>query len=105
VTAVVAEAPGWRAVLPSQAMGDPQVRTALLAGGTYQAADGIVAPPGVECAGADVGLAERGRVVMPGDAAGHLAPDGRPSDRVAQHGPFGDGNRPAERVGAHLPIR
>jgi hypothetical protein len=86
-------------------MNDPQVRVALLAGGTYQAADGIVAPSGGERAGADVGLAERGWVVMPGDAAGHLAPDGRPSDRVAQHGPLGDGNRPGERVGAHPPIR
>jgi hypothetical protein len=41
-------------------MSDPQVRVALLAQGTHQAADGIVAPPGGERAGADVGLAERG---------------------------------------------
>jgi hypothetical protein len=36
----------------------------LLAGGAHQAADGIVAPPGGERAGADVGLAERRWVVI-----------------------------------------
>jgi len=96
VTGVGAAAHGRRAVLPGQAVGEPQVRVALLAGGAYQAADGIMAPPGGERAGPDVGLAERGRVVIPPDAAGHLAPDGGPPERIAQYGPFGDGNRPGE---------
>jgi hypothetical protein len=45
-------------------MGDPQIGVALLAVRAHQAADGIGPPPGGEGAGADVGLAKRGRVVM-----------------------------------------
>jgi hypothetical protein len=65
MTGVMAGVPGRRAVLPCEAISDPQIRVALLAGGAYQSADGIVAPPSGERAGADVGFAERGRVLMP----------------------------------------
>ena len=62
---VLAGPPGRRAVLPCEAISDPKVWVALLAGGAHQPADGITAPPGSERASAYIGFAERGRVLMP----------------------------------------
>jgi len=85
-------------VLPCQGVGDPQARVALLAVRTHQPADGIMPPPSGQCAGPDVGLADRCRVVMQRDAGRHLTPGGGPSELVTENGPLGNRNWAGERV-------
>jgi len=76
------------------------MRVALLAVRAHQAADGIVPPPGRQRAGADVGLAERGRVVVPRDAAGQLTPGGGRLIRSPKTARPVTATGPGERVSA-----
>ena len=70
--------------------GDPEAGCGLLASGASQPAEGVDTPADADRAGADVGLAERCRIGMPGDAGTHLAPHDRHPQLVADHGPLGD---------------
>ena len=59
----------------------------LLAPGAGQPAEGIDAPAGADRAGPGVGLAERCRIGMPGDARAHLAPHDRYPQLITDHSP------------------
>jgi hypothetical protein len=66
----------------------PEVRVGLLAAGAGQSAEGVNAPACADRAGAQVTLAEGGRIGMRGDAAGaHLAPHDRHPELITDHGP------------------
>ena len=90
-------------------VGGPEARVGLLASRAGQPAEGVDAPAGADRADAQVALAERGRIGVPGDAGTHLAPHDRDPQLIADHGPrrspgvtrkTGRGNGAAETSGS-----
>jgi hypothetical protein len=67
----------------------PEAGIGLLAVGAGQSAEGVYAPAGIDRADADVGLAERCGIGVPGDARPQLTPHHRYPELIADHSPRG----------------
>jgi hypothetical protein len=84
--------------VPRRALaGGPERGVGLLAPGAGQPAEGIDAPASIDRAGPGVGLAERCRIGMPGDARAHLAPHDRHPQLITDHSPHGSPGRASGR--------
>jgi hypothetical protein len=85
--------PASRGAVPAaqpDRMRGPELAVHLLASRASQPAERIDPPAGRDRAGADVGLAERRRIGVPGDARAYLAPHDRYPQLVADHRSLGD---------------
>jgi hypothetical protein len=89
---------GGRVPVPRHDLAEgPEPGVGLLASGAGQPAEGIDAPAGLDRAGPDVGLAQRCRIGMEGDARTHLAPHQRHPQLITDHGPHGSPGRASGR--------
>jgi hypothetical protein len=81
--------------------GGPEPGVGLLAPGASQPAQGVDTPGDADRTGAGVGLAERRRIFVHGDARTHIALHDRRPQLIAYHGPLGS---PGAGVGLRVDI-